>query len=271
MSSEQSKHEEQSRNRSESDGSRELVDLADRFAYGFGVKQDSERAVALYQMASDMGNLRATVALGWRLMNGLGVAVDVNRAFQLFQNASSLGDARATYKLGQCHYYGDGVAEDKSKALELFQRAAEMGDPCAVIELAILLKSHDKKLINYKKEMELQRIITSKGLIIRLKIDIIVEEFRFDSFWSSKHYLTVNTEDTVADVKRLLLQKGVSLDDKHLTFHGLLYDDDALLDCGVLNGSTLFLLTKPPGCHSVACDNPSCTFCHSVRNSRRSL
>ena len=60
--------------------------------------------------------------------NGYGVNQNYQKAVELYQKACDLGDASAFCNLGVMYDNGQGVNVDKQKALQLYKKACDMGD-----------------------------------------------------------------------------------------------------------------------------------------------
>ena len=75
-----------------------------------------------------MGDVIAMYNLGHCYEHGNGVKEDKQKAIELYQRASDMGHAGAMYNLDYCYEHGDCVKEDKQKAIELYQRDSDMGD-----------------------------------------------------------------------------------------------------------------------------------------------
>lgn len=101
------------------------------FFDGFGVQQDTEKAMELFQKAATMGNVHAMHKLGVCYFNGFCVAEDKDLAIKLFQQASDAGHADAMFRLAVCYdNEGDNVEIDESH--RLFKHAADMGNIDAI-------------------------------------------------------------------------------------------------------------------------------------------
>jgi GTPase SAR1 family protein len=102
------------------------------YEYGKGATKSAEKAVELYQRASDLGNATAMFNLALCFRNGNGVAKNFEKAVALFSRASELGDATATANLGMCYMTGNGVAASVRIGAEFWVRAAAMGESNAI-------------------------------------------------------------------------------------------------------------------------------------------
>jgi len=66
--------------------------------------------------------------LGVMYDNGRGVAKDEKRAVGLFQMACDGGEMRGCTYLGNIYYDREGVAKDEKRAVDLYQKACNGGD-----------------------------------------------------------------------------------------------------------------------------------------------
>ncbi|HHC7267581.1 TPA: tetratricopeptide repeat protein [Vibrio parahaemolyticus] len=157
-----------------------IIKLAELLEMGaIGGEPKIERALKLYQTASDLGSIDATLLLASFYELGINVPEDINKASELYLTAANnespkalrwlverarfepgfakkaqvmqwnltlvkTGDMKAMLDAGNAYYAGAGVKQDKEVALKLFEDAAEQGNDSAHTMLAeILLYDHD--------------------------------------------------------------------------------------------------------------------------------
>ncbi|HMN42297.1 MAG TPA: outer membrane protein assembly factor BamD [Phycisphaerales bacterium] len=105
--------------------------LADLLMSGRGVVIDRPRALALYRLAADAGDLEAMFSLGIALSEGRGTPGGVKNmpeAVRRWTTAASSGYAPAQFQMGLCRQNGmDGTPPDHTAAFAWFQRAATQG------------------------------------------------------------------------------------------------------------------------------------------------
>ncbi len=135
------------------------------YSYGYGVKQDNEKALELYlkgidlgyancmyglaefyrnisseknkcvewyEKAKDRGNTESMYHLACMYRDGIIVVQDKNKALELFKIASENGHEKARFFLGAYHFSGEfGINIDKDKAIELWQEASELNHEVA--------------------------------------------------------------------------------------------------------------------------------------------
>ncbi|MEX0286840.1 MAG: caspase family protein [Paracoccaceae bacterium] len=99
---------------------------------------DLDRAVGLYQRASERGDLRAMVSLAFLYETGTGVAQDNARALQLYEEAVAGGSPDAMINLAVTLFEGASVPRDEARAIDLLRRAADIGSPKAIYNLGVL-------------------------------------------------------------------------------------------------------------------------------------
>ena len=90
---------------------------------------DFAKAVELWHMAADMGNITAQAILGECYGKGQGVPLDFVKSLEWYEKAAAQGDAKAMYRIGVLYNNGMGVIKlDFAKAEEWFNKAIAAGD-----------------------------------------------------------------------------------------------------------------------------------------------
>ncbi|MBR2246660.1 MAG: sel1 repeat family protein [Bacilli bacterium] len=79
-------------------------------------KEEYEKAVEYYRLASSMGNIQATSNLGYCYLYGRSIPVNVDLAIQYFKIAAERGNMDAIYKLGDIYSRDKWGKEDKEMA-----------------------------------------------------------------------------------------------------------------------------------------------------------
>ncbi|KAL3083139.1 hypothetical protein niasHS_010941 [Heterodera schachtii] len=97
------------------------------FLYGYGVKQEPQKALKLFALAAEQGSPDAQLHLGQMYYKGLGVKRDFKQALKYFQLASQSGHILAIYNLAQMHAKGTGVLRNCRVAVALYKNVAERG------------------------------------------------------------------------------------------------------------------------------------------------
>lgn len=121
---------------------------------GFGIAKDEQRAIDMYQRASEIGHAMASYKLGQIYFNGRGVTVNKKRAYDMFFRASSGGIGEGTRMLA--YYYENGVGETpvmKKRAVEMYEQAGAEGDEEAK-ERAKVLRRKWKRSFLKKEDVE---------------------------------------------------------------------------------------------------------------------
>lgn len=106
--------------------------LGQMYELGRGVKQDTDKAVALFTAAANQGYAAAQAKLGQIHMEG---KKDYASAMSWFQKAADQGYALAYSAIGDLYAKGYGVEQDKAKAQEYYRKAAKAGDTSAAKHL----------------------------------------------------------------------------------------------------------------------------------------
>jgi TPR repeat protein len=89
------------------------------------------------QEASDSGDPIAKTKLANCYANGWVLDRDINRALTLYEEASNLGYTEAQFRLGLCHYLGEGTVQNRVKAQASFKQANSFGHLGAETFLAV--------------------------------------------------------------------------------------------------------------------------------------
>lgn len=105
-----------------------IAELANAYAFGFGVKQSDEKAVEFWELASEKGAIDEKyyeiAALSYESCKQ-GAYTDrkaVEYWTALLQNASDIDEIdRAKLKLGKCYFTGCGIDKSEENAIEMFE------------------------------------------------------------------------------------------------------------------------------------------------------
>jgi TPR repeat protein len=117
----------------------ECVILGFSYGEGKGVKQDSFKAVALYQKACGLNNGDGCTFLGVSYGEGKGVKQDDFKAVEFSQKACDLNNGSGCALLGAIHQDGRGIKQSNIKALEYYGKACDLKTK-AGCEMYALLK-----------------------------------------------------------------------------------------------------------------------------------
>ena len=74
--------------------------LGDLYRYGYGVKQDYNKAMEFYGKACEMGKAVGCSILGILYYNGEGVKQDYKKASEFYSKACEMGEAEGCNNLG---------------------------------------------------------------------------------------------------------------------------------------------------------------------------
>ncbi|WP_139141383.1 tetratricopeptide repeat protein, partial [Acinetobacter baumannii] len=104
-----------------------LYEEGQKYFLGKDVKQNYQKALELFQKASDQGLAEAQNDLGGMYFEGLGTTQDYQKAFKYFDSAANQKLAAAQYNLGLMYDKGLYIQKDRKKALELYELSTEQG------------------------------------------------------------------------------------------------------------------------------------------------
>ncbi|KAL7531808.1 hypothetical protein ACHAXR_004247, partial [Thalassiosira sp. AJA248-18] len=96
-----------------------------------------EGAIERLKIRIGAGDSFAMYILGGRCFKGYGVLQDSNKALELWQRAANLGCATSQYNVGSLYFNGEGVEKDVKKAKYHYGRAAMGGVESARYSLGI--------------------------------------------------------------------------------------------------------------------------------------
>jgi TPR repeat protein len=125
------------------------------YRLGFGVPQDYNKAIELYERAIALGNADAMSDRAYMHEEGERSAQDYNKAIALYERAIALGNASAMNNRAWMHLQGRGGPQDYAKAIVLCDRAIALGDANAMNNSAWMHKHGQGGLQDYNKAIEL--------------------------------------------------------------------------------------------------------------------
>lgn len=105
-------------------------------ASGIGGEADPRTALACYEPAVKVGNVRAHLGMGTLFAGGHLGEVDYGRALPYFKYAAASGNNTARHYLGLQFLKGLGTEVDEERAVKLFAAAAAKGYRASIEELA---------------------------------------------------------------------------------------------------------------------------------------
>ena len=102
--------------------------MARRCLGAFGATERDYVCARTYLVQSaSLGRASAQTLLAYLLISGLGSPVDLSRAVRLYRVAAEKGDITAQNNLGEMYEMGRGVARDLEQAVRWYEIAAEQG------------------------------------------------------------------------------------------------------------------------------------------------
>ncbi|WAW09869.1 sel1 repeat family protein [Oxalobacter vibrioformis] len=96
------------------------------------------------QKGADNGDPRAQLILAYLYENGLGVKEDAQKAFALYTKSANKGETFSMYSLGVMYEEGRGVEKNREKAIEWYQKAASRDSTPAQKKMAEIQSKSDK-------------------------------------------------------------------------------------------------------------------------------
>ena len=113
--------------------------IAEIYARGLGVAQNTERAAGWYQLASNNGDRLAAFELGMLYQDGIGVPRNRQRAAELFNISAEAGYIPAKYNLALLHVEGVYADPNLTRAAALMKEAADAELPEALYDYGAML------------------------------------------------------------------------------------------------------------------------------------
>lgn len=105
-----------------------LHNLARMHQEGLGTKQDSHKAIELYEKAAKQGEIESMLSLTRIYRDGLpGIEPSLTKEFHWTQKAAEAGSAEAQHNLGVNYIHGRGVQRNNQEALQWFKKAEAQG------------------------------------------------------------------------------------------------------------------------------------------------
>lgn len=145
---------------------RALFSLAQIYEAGTNAPQDPERALSLYRRAAAAGSTDAMINLAVTMLEGTRVPHDPEGAIALLERAAAEGSGTATYNLGVLAM--DETYGEPEDALDHFVRATTMGEDLGFQSAAILLDQGIKVPRDSRRaaRLLLRGMVEDTGLII---------------------------------------------------------------------------------------------------------
>ncbi len=104
---------------------------------GIGVEENVKKAVRLYRLSAEQGNVSAQKSLAYCYYVGIGVRRNDDEAVRLYRLAAEQGDRVAQFNLALCYERGIGGKKDTREVMNLYRLAADQGHKGAHFALAI--------------------------------------------------------------------------------------------------------------------------------------
>lgn len=100
--------------------------LALAYQHGRGVEADLDKAIELYQMGVNLGDVSCIYNMGCKYLTGEGVVQDKHKGFEMIKNAAEHGNGYAMRELGRCYQFANGTMGNMSTAVEWYEKALEI-------------------------------------------------------------------------------------------------------------------------------------------------
>ncbi len=151
------------------------------FEYGVGVQYNPVTAVDWYQKSVDSGYSQGMYHLGFCYSTGLGVdQPDIEKALALYERASEKGNAAAQNNLAYFYKKGYGVRQNMTMAIRLYRAAAQQGK--RFVEPFLLTPSYMVCFIlGYPAAQYNLAYCYEKGLGVQKKLHEVVKWYRLAS------------------------------------------------------------------------------------------
>jgi len=133
------------------------------YTTGQGYELDDDEANRWYRMAADQGFAQAQFNLGYMVQNGRGVEASDEDAVQWYRLAADGGYAAAQTNLGYMYHSGLGVEEDFEEAARLYRLAAEQGNIQGQLNLAIMYGKGEGVERNYGEQVKWYGLAAAQG------------------------------------------------------------------------------------------------------------
>ena len=126
-------------------------------------KGNLREAAKWLEMAVSQGHQAAQLPLAAMYRDGHGVRQDYQRALALFRRAARFGYPSAQFSLGVMYRMGEGVEKDYVEALKWYRKAARQGDPEAQNSLGVMNESGRGTDVNVVKAFMWYEISATNG------------------------------------------------------------------------------------------------------------
>jgi hypothetical protein len=124
---------------------------------GEGVEQNRSKAIAFFEKACSLNNLKSCTNLGIIYDNGKDVKKNKTRAVKFYKKACDLNGSVACSNLGYMYDKGDGIAKNDSFAIALYKKACNLDDAQSCFNLGIMYQSGESLPKNGSKSLSLYK------------------------------------------------------------------------------------------------------------------
>ncbi|MCQ2965223.1 MAG: hypothetical protein MJ250_00600 [Alphaproteobacteria bacterium] len=123
--------------------------LGNAFYMGRGVEKNYADALKWYKISAQKGNYAAQYNIGLMLEEGTGVKKNIIKAFEYYKKSGEQGYGPAQYALGKMYLKGEGTPQNFNAAIRWHKLAADQGDFDAQMDLAKLFSNTSMRGLPY--------------------------------------------------------------------------------------------------------------------------
>lgn len=110
------------------------------YLMGNGVEENVEKAIELYTLSANAGNLKSQYFLGvFHAQGQYSLKKDIEKAIEMFTLSAHGGCPDAQFELGERYANGENVEQNMEKAIEYYRMAAELG----CVDSQEIIKAHE--------------------------------------------------------------------------------------------------------------------------------
>lgn len=139
--------------------------LARLYEAGLGVVADYKKALTLYCKARDQGSFKAYNEIGYAYMHGLGTEKNIQKAIENYSEGASNGVRSSMFNLGLLYWKGKGVERNLLEAAKHYTEAHNAGLPEASFYLALMYYKGDGVMKDVDRAKELASYSLEKEVL----------------------------------------------------------------------------------------------------------
>lgn len=161
--------------------------------------QSINKAIKIYELASEYGNSMAMNNLGFFFFNGVAnVKQDIPKALSYYEKAVVLGNSYAINFMADIYQIGSRVEENVPKAIEFYEKASYLGNTDAMYSLGLIYqkgqgveKSLEKSVFYFIKRYSIEKDRLSLETLQQFfkKKPEIEWKMEYHPFWNASYLL----------------------------------------------------------------------------------